>query len=366
MKCLFAAVLSAVSATALACAPEDDMRRAALRILHKDAELVQYVCVDDANCRFDDIAGRLDVSPIALGPAMPAILVEPQSKGSQYFSAIFIQERCKYRMVFAPDTAFSGVQALPARRNGFNVLRTQGAGFGRRVEGLRLRLRSQGRPVQHGDDTLLPDARRPQREREMLRRVLASLALSAVCCHAAAQTVVGMVEQIPVIIDGDHVIARPIYVLTAQKLSAPTVFSGLLPADSTASVACCFEVRNLAPIALPAELAKYAKDRDFVEHMKSIRGYRYVYAAQPTADRQGWTPLMKTLATIASHPQDGSPFSAPVVALRIERPMTPLPLVAGGAKLTLRHREEEKAGRMVYVFTQGGSKVEFSEDWFAD
>jgi hypothetical protein len=42
--------------------------------------------------------------------------------------------------------------------------------------------------------------------------------------------------------------------------------------------------------------------------MKSIRGYRYIDAAQPAADIRHWTPLMKTLARNASNRDHASPF----------------------------------------------------------
>jgi len=136
--------------------------------------------------------------------------------------------------------------------------------------------------------------------------------------------------------DGASVSARPVYVLTDQKLPGPTIFSALKGSGSTLTVACCFEVSNPRPTSLEAELAKYGKDPDFDAHMKSIKGYRYIYAAQATADKQHWTPLMKTLARNASNPNDASPFSAAVVAAQFDKPLIPSSFTANNLPMTLQ------------------------------
>lgn len=196
--------------------------------------------------------------------------------------------------------------------------------------------------------------------------LLSLLALSSAGCSADGLPAVGVVQQVPVMADGASVSARPVYILTNRKLTAPTVFSALQGSSATYTVACCFEVRNTTPLALDAELAKYGKDPEFVAHMKSVKGYQYVYAAQPSADRSRWTPLMKTLAANAANPDDASPFSAPVVAAQFGKPRTPAAFSVDGAALTLQVRSDRKAGRSVYVFTQGGQKAEFSESGFGD
>lgn len=194
----------------------------------------------------------------------------------------------------------------------------------------------------------------------------ALIALACAGCHADDLPVVGLVEQIPVMSDGVKVSARPVYILTAQKLAAPTVFSGLVAGGATSSVACCFEVKNITPTSLDTELAKYGKDPEFAEHMKSVKGYRYMYTAQPTPDKQRWTPLMKTLMDNAANPGDGSPFSAAAVATQFNKPVTPNAFTVGGTAVSLQRRTDKKTGRLVYEFTQAGNKVEFSESGFAD
>ena len=63
---------------------------------------------------------------------------------------------------------------------------------------------------------------------------------------------------------------------------------------------------------------------------------------------------------------DASPFSAAVVAAQFDKPIIPASFSANGVAMTLQTRTDKKTGRIVYVFTQGVNKVEFSESAFAD
>lgn len=196
--------------------------------------------------------------------------------------------------------------------------------------------------------------------------VVALFALAPGESRAGEVPVVGIVEQIPVLANGVNVSARPVYIFTDRKLSGPAVFSGLQGPGSTLDVVCCYEVKDTVPTSLDAALAAYGKDPDFADHMKSVRGYRYVYAAQPVADRRRWTPLMKTLARIAADPADGSPFSAAVVGAQFDRPTLPASFTANGVPMTLRTRFDATSGRIIHTFTRGADRIEFSESAFAD
>jgi hypothetical protein len=199
------------------------------------------------------------------------------------------------------------------------------------------------------------------------RRLLAALVVLVWSnCHADGLPVVGVVEQIPVLVNGGHVSARPIYILTDQKLSGPTVFSGLQGPGSTLDVVCCYEVKNTTPTSLEMELAKYGKDPVFSDQMKSIKGYRYFYVANPTSEKRLWTPMMKTLARIAANPDDGSPFSAAVVGAQFDKSTIPASFTANGVPMTMQTRSDTTSGRIIYTFTRGGKKVEISENTFAD
>jgi hypothetical protein len=192
------------------------------------------------------------------------------------------------------------------------------------------------------------------------------IAVSSGHCHAGESPIIGVIEQLPVIAQTGKVSARPVYILTDQRLSTPTVFSGLQGPGSTLSVVCCYEIRNTTPTSLDTELAKYGKDPFFASQMKSIKGYRYIYVAHPTSDKKFWTPLMKTLAQIAANPDDGSPFSAAVVGAQFDKPTIPASFTANGVPMTIQTRSDTKRGRIIHTFTRGGKKVDISEDAFAD
>jgi hypothetical protein len=200
----------------------------------------------------------------------------------------------------------------------------------------------------------------------MKKQLFSLFALACTGCHADGVPVIGVVEQLPVLANGSRVSARPVYIFTDQKLSGPTVFSGLQGPGPTLDVVCCYEVKNATPTSLDAELAKYGKDPLFASQMKSIKGYRYVYVANPTSDKKLWTPTMKTLAQIAANPDDGSPFSAAVVGAQFDKPTIPASFTANGVPMTMQTRADTKSGRVIYSFTRGGKKVEISEDTFAD
>jgi hypothetical protein len=198
----------------------------------------------------------------------------------------------------------------------------------------------------------------------MLR--IALIALACADGHAGGLPVVGVVEQIPIMANGASVKARPVYILTDQKLSGPAVFSGLQGFGSSLDVVCCYEVKNATPTSLEAELAKYGGDSDFATQMKSVKGYRYIYTAIRIADKRRWTPLMTTLARTDANPNDGTPFSAAVVAAQFDKPTIPVSFTANGVPMRLRTDVDNKAGRIIYTFTRAGNKVEISEDAFAD
>jgi hypothetical protein len=192
------------------------------------------------------------------------------------------------------------------------------------------------------------------------------ITLAGANCFAVEPPLVGVLEYVPVTNDGPKVIARPTYIFTDRKISTPTVFSALVGTGTTLAVACCFEVKNTTPTSLTAELSKYGKDSYFVDRMKSVKGYRYIYLAQPTADKRRWTPLMADHARNAANPDDGTPFTSPVVAAQFDKPVISAAFAANGVPMTLQTRFNKKSDRITYTFARGGENVEFSEDGFAD
>lgn len=100
------------------------MRLGALRILYADADIARYVCVDNSECDIEEFATQLEVKAVALNTVgSPAIQIEPKLKGRQYFSALFLQEKCRYEMILAPDTTLSDVRLLKKKKNNFYMVR---------------------------------------------------------------------------------------------------------------------------------------------------------------------------------------------------------------------------------------------------
>jgi len=122
-RCI-AVLLSMISPVVLACGPEAAMRLEAFRTLYADPDVARYVCVDDGACGIEEFSRQLDVTAVSLNPAgAEGIQIEPSRKGAQYFSALFLRDQCRYKMVFAPDTTLSGIKLLKRQKNNFYVLR---------------------------------------------------------------------------------------------------------------------------------------------------------------------------------------------------------------------------------------------------
>lgn len=125
MKSLFLiAILSAFPTIVFAHEAESAMRLEAIRTIYSDPDIVRYVCPDSGNCDIHEFSEKLDINTILLNvKGAKGIQIEPTNKGAQFFSAIFLQEQCKYKMVFPPDITFNGVKILAKQKNNFYVLR---------------------------------------------------------------------------------------------------------------------------------------------------------------------------------------------------------------------------------------------------
>ena len=117
-------LLSLFSSVVLACDSESTTRLEAIRTLYADSDIARYVCTDNGECSIEEFSKQLDIKEISLNPeGAAAIQIEPMRKGRQYFSAIFLQDQCRYRMVFAPDTTLSSVKLLKKQKNNFYMVR---------------------------------------------------------------------------------------------------------------------------------------------------------------------------------------------------------------------------------------------------
>ncbi|MFP5389967.1 MAG: hypothetical protein ACLGI6_00245 [Gammaproteobacteria bacterium] len=181
---------------------------------------------------------------------------------------------------------------------------------------------------------------------------------------AQAAPALGLVEYVPIIDTRTwKVSARPIYIFTDTALTGPTVFSALRDTAGSFEVECCFEVVDVKPVDIEAEVRRYPGDGELGEHVRSIKGHTHVYRAQTVAKAR-WSPAMKLLMSGANDPEDGVPFSEPVVAATFDKPSVPASFDAGGTKITLRPHYNQKTRRATYTFTQPGKRSVFQEDMF--
>jgi hypothetical protein len=181
-----------------------------------------------------------------------------------------------------------------------------------------------------------------------------------VVANAYTAPVVGLWQKIPVAGPDYKAVARPSYIFTEQKLAEKTVFSALQDNSAGYNVVCCVEVVNLVPLDLKAVLAKFKGDADFVSHLKGIKGAKFMFEAQPV-DKKEWSPVMKTLVANEANPADLSPFSAPVISVKLGQKAVPASFKAGSTAVQLKSKTDDAKGVAHHEFTVGGRVVKFSE-----
>ncbi len=194
--------------------------------------------------------------------------------------------------------------------------------------------------------------------------VTAALVLAPSFCTAAGDTAVGILQQHAIMRNDFKVVARPTYIFTDRELTEPTVFTGLQGFGESFDPVCCFLVKNLHPVSLAKEAAKYAIDSEFGHQIKAVKGYQYIYNAEPIRDRRLWTPLMEVVMENAGDPQDASPFSSPVVAATFTQKSVPTTFSVHGTTLSLAARYDKNSDRLIYVFLRNKKAIELSETTF--
>jgi hypothetical protein len=180
-------------------------------------------------------------------------------------------------------------------------------------------------------------------------------------CSAENIPAVGLLEIVPVVGKDMRVNARPSYVFTTKKLTSPTTFTALQSQGKFASTICCYEVSNLNPVSIATELSKYSYDLDFVAHMKSINGYKYIYQTQPTT-KSLWNQFMRDITPDTHDPMDSQLFSAPVIAATIRKDSLPATFEADHNKITFSTDYKNNSTLAVYTFMIGGQKITLSEE----
>jgi len=113
---IVAVILALCATDAACCAAEPTLRSGALRSLYGDSDAVQYVC-GEVECTLQEFIKGLATRRLRLAAGATvddALLIEPQRKGRQYFSALYLLDRqaCFYRLVFAPDVSASSLRLL--------------------------------------------------------------------------------------------------------------------------------------------------------------------------------------------------------------------------------------------------------------
>lgn len=120
-KIIFLALIFVFYSSRGSCCVDSPLARTeAARSLYADRDIVNYVCIDEAECKFEAFFSRLTLKDVSLNNSgAQGLQIEPKTKGRQYFSAIFLNDRGKYHLVFAPDTSYSDVSIRKTSLNKF-------------------------------------------------------------------------------------------------------------------------------------------------------------------------------------------------------------------------------------------------------
>jgi len=120
--------LSILVSDAVCCDMTNMSTSSAITSLYADSDAVQYVC-GEVQCSLAEFTRELAVEGRKLGTGSAgddALLIEPEKKANQYFSALYLVDRkaCAYRLVFAPDVSASGIKLLKSVHHGYLDIRS--------------------------------------------------------------------------------------------------------------------------------------------------------------------------------------------------------------------------------------------------
>ena len=197
-----------------------------------------------------------------------------------------------------------------------------------------------------------------------MNKTLTSIILALSCSLAQAESpvTVGLWEQIATE-DGNNV-QRHDVVFVSRKLSDDSEFSALMDVGKT-DVICCIKVKKGASITLADLIKKYKWHDDDIRHLKSIKGWKYIYEAT-LVDPPEQNSAMRELVKSLSLPPPLSPYSAPVVSSKIAGNMLPVTFDVGGTKVSFTTQANPKKNIIHYKFSVNGAACDFSEDMFPD
>ncbi len=140
------------------------------------------------------------------------------------------------------------------------------------------------------------------------------------------------------------------------------IFSGISNAYN--GPICCLKVDNATPISLEDLISKYRWAPDDIEHLKSIKGWRYIYEAI-VVDKAQQNNNMRELVSMTGHMGDLSPFSSGLISgdegdVKMARGK----LTINGAESYFSSSYDENLNVMKYNFDYKGRRLSFSEKSF--
>jgi hypothetical protein len=99
----------------------------AIQYLYADVQIKDYVCEPNNECTIEAFARQLEISDTRLRAdkkRADTIEITPKTKGTSYFTALFLIEDCKILPVFYPDPSSSGIKILKKSVNGMFIIRS--------------------------------------------------------------------------------------------------------------------------------------------------------------------------------------------------------------------------------------------------
>lgn len=192
--------------------------------------------------------------------------------------------------------------------------------------------------------------------------ILILFLLWIVACGTRADEVpaVGLWEKLAVTDGRFHLVARKNYIFTNKKLTEKTIFTGFRDLGGEQDVVCCLVVKSLVPLNLQDILKKYGADSDFVEHMKSVKGLDFIYEADPFSKKDG-NDAFKTIFEADDNPQDLSPYTAPVIAIKLDKNSVKVPFRMGEKNINIKTKYSKNGDVVTYEIGINKEKTLFSE-----
>jgi hypothetical protein len=117
----------------IACPTEIELTKNAAEVVYQDADAKFYICGESAaTCDLSEFISKLQISPINLkaGQKINAgrkdgLLILPLNPAKQFFSALFLLEKCTYKMIFSPDVSQNGLSIQKKYVSGMPVILTR-------------------------------------------------------------------------------------------------------------------------------------------------------------------------------------------------------------------------------------------------